>query len=306
MKRLIGSMALVVSLGLVSAACGHGGAVPVRSIGEPTPNPSTQASTSASAASGKPSPSPRPTRSAKPPAGTLTVQVWFTQGEHLFLTSRTQGATVAVGKAALTQLVAGPTSTEAAAGVGSSVPSGTDLLGLSIQDGVATVNLSGTYDDGGGSLSERMRLAQVVYTITQFPTVQGVDFQLDGKAVTAFSGEGIVLDRPQTRADYEDLLPAIVVDSPRVGSTVSSPVTITGTANVFEATVSFQILDETGQVLTDGSTTATCGTGCRGDYTIVAAYHVGSDQPGTIQVFEVSAKDGSHVNVVEIPVTLTA
>jgi len=129
---------------------------------------------------------------------------------------------------------------------------------------------------------------------------------MEGKPVTTFSGEGIVLDHPQTRGDYEDLLPAIVVDSPRVGASVSSPVTITGTADVFEATVSFQILDENGHVLTQGATTATCGTGCRGDYTIVAAFHVSHDQQGTIEVFESSARDGSHVNVVRIPVTLKA
>src|SRR5205823_236165 len=175
------------------------------------------------------------------------------------------------GRAALTALLEGPSSSERKAGIGTTIPSSTTLRGLTIQDGVATVDLSGAYDDGGGSASERMRLAQVVYTITQFPTVQGVNFRMDGKAVTAFSGEGIVLDQPQTRGDYEDLLPAIVVDSPRVGAAVSSPVTITGTADVFEATVSFQILDENGHVLTQGATTATCGTGCRGDYTIVAA-----------------------------------
>jgi hypothetical protein len=33
-------------------------------------------------------------------------------------------------------------------------------------------------------------------------------------------------------------------------------------------------------------------------------FSVAHEQPGTIQVFEVSSKDGSDVNVVEIPVTL--
>ena len=301
MKRLV---VLGILLALFAAACGPKGAQVVERVPQ-AKTPDVAVTATATATSGT-LPPPSPATSPSEQAGTLTVQVWFTSGEHLFESVRTQGATLAVGRAALIALLAGPTAKERAAGVGTSIPNGTSLLDLNIQDGVATVNLGGSFDDGRGSLSERMRLAQVVYTITQFPTVQGVDFQLDGAPVTAFSGQGIVLDRPQTRADYEDVLPAIVVDSPRVGSTVTNPVSITGTANVFEATVSFQILDENGTMLTDGATTATCGTGCRGAYTISAEYHVDHTQPGTVVVFESSAKDGSMVNVVKIPVTLTA
>jgi hypothetical protein len=124
--------------------------------------------------------------------------------------------------------------------------------------------------------------------------------------VETFSGEGIVLEDPQTRADYEDLLPAITVSSPIIGQRVSSPVTIAGTANVFEATVSIRILDENGDRIVETFVTATCGTGCRGDYSARVEYDVDHDQPGTIQVFESSAKDGKPTNVVKIPVTLTA
>ena len=52
----------------------------------------------------------------------------------------------------------------------------------------------------------QMRLAQVVYTLTQFPTVSAVRFSLDGAPVDVFSSEGIVLDHPVGRTDYEDLL----------------------------------------------------------------------------------------------------
>jgi hypothetical protein len=96
----------------------------------------------------------------------------------------------------------------------------------------------------------------------------------------------------------------IEVTEPIRGTTVTSPVTITGTADVFEATVSIRILDETGNVIADTFTTATCGTGCRGDYSERVKFTVDREQPGTIEVFEVSAKDGSMINVVRIPVTL--
>ena len=97
---------------------------------------------------------------------------------------------------------------------------------------------------------------------------------------------------------------AITVLGPIAGATISSPVTISGTADVFEAVVSYRILDEQGNVLVEGTTMATCGSGCRGDFSTRVRFSVDHEQSGTIQVFEVSSKDGSDVNVVEIPVTL--
>jgi hypothetical protein len=150
-----------------------------------------------------------------------------------------------------------------------------------------------------------MRLAQVVFTLTQFPTVEGVLFELDGEPVEVFSGEGIVLDHPQTREDFEDMLPAITVATPGIGAQVQSPVRIAGTANVFEATVTVRILDEAGNVLVEDFTTATCGTGCRGDYEIELPFEVSSEQPGLIQLqADDAAGTGTMPGLVEIPVTL--
>jgi hypothetical protein len=73
-------------------------------------------------------------------------------------------------------------------------------LGLTITNGVATVNLSREF----GQRRERIgagRLAKVVYTLTQFSTVKSVTFELDDiQPVTTFSGEGVVLDHPVGRA----------------------------------------------------------------------------------------------------------
>ena len=47
---------------------------------------------------------------------------------------------------------------------------------------------------------------------------------------------------------------------------VNSPVTITGSADVFEATVNIRVLDANGEVIAESFAMATCGTGCRGDF----------------------------------------
>jgi anti-sigma regulatory factor (Ser/Thr protein kinase) len=53
-------------------------------------------------------------------------------------------------------------------------------------------------------------------------------------------------------------------------------------------------------------TLATCGSGCRGDYSTTVSYRSGAEQAGTLRVYEVSAADSSAMNVVNIPVTLAA
>ncbi|MGH2730770.1 MAG: Gmad2 immunoglobulin-like domain-containing protein [Actinomycetota bacterium] len=225
------------------------------------------------------------------PTATVTYEVWYQLDKRLFLSTRTEPATARVGTAAIEALLAGPSDIEAGANVTSSVPAGTALNGLTIEDGIAVVDLTAEFASSGS----RLRVAQVVYTLTQFPTVEGVVIAIDGESA---AGE------PQSRRDFKDLLPAILVTAPSMGATVSSPVTIAGTANVFEATVSLRILDADGNEIARDFTTATCGTGCRGDYSTTLKFDIGSEQPGTIEVFEESAEDGSDINVVSIPVVL--
>jgi hypothetical protein len=85
---------------------------------------------------------------------------------------------------------------------------------------------------------------------------------------------------------------------------VTSPVHISGTANVFEAVVSIQILTQDGTVLADTTTMASCGSGCRGDFSKAIPFSITTEQPGRVLVFERSAKDGSPIHEVTIPITL--
>ncbi|HSJ50544.1 MAG TPA: Gmad2 immunoglobulin-like domain-containing protein [Actinomycetota bacterium] len=300
MKRLF---VLITALGLLAGACaesGPGGLGPV-----PTTDPTTSPTSTPSPGPDEPGePSPTPTSID---GETMTYEVWFASGDGwLFPTHRTGPANPAVGRASLMALLAGPDQLERAAGVSSAVPAGSELLDLSISDGTATVDLSSEFESGGGSLSVTMRLAQLVYTLTQFPTVDRVSLELDGEPVEVFSGEGVIVDPPMTRKTFEDLLPPIVVESLTIGQRVSSPVTIAGSANVFEATVSISIYDAEGNEIVRTFTTATCGTGCRGTYSEAVRFEVDETQPGVIEVYESSAEDGSKLHAVRIDVILEA
>ena len=235
---------------------------------------------------------------------TMTVNVYFARDEKIAAAGRVIPKTQSVGAAAMQALLDGPTGAEHAAGMSTTIPEGTTLLGLDIKNGVATVDLSKEYASGGGSLSMMMRLAQVVFTLTQFPSVTGVNFMLDGKPIDVLGGEGIIIDHPMTRADYEDMSPAILVESPTLGATVSSPVRITGTANVFEAVFRINIVDWDGLIIADERVQASSGTGTRGTFDVTVKYPSGHAGRGSLIVFENSAKDGSPINVVEIPLVL--
>jgi germination protein M len=299
MRRIL---VLSAALTFAATACADQGAGTLGPVGGGVPSPGATAAPT-------PTESSSPEPSLEPADDVMSYEVWFAFGDGpwLFVTRRTEPRDPAVGTAALRALFAGPTGGEAAAGVSTAVPLGTELLGLFIEDGVATADLSAEFESGGGTTSMFMRLAQLTYTLTQFPTVDGVVFTLEGAPVgEAFSGEGIIVDHPLTRRDFEDLLPPILVQTPIVSQRVTSPITVTGTANVFEATVSISVLDASGAEIARTFTTATCGTGCRGDYSETVRYDVDRTQPGIVRVYESSAENGQPIHVVEIPVTLTA
>jgi germination protein M len=221
---------------------------------------------------------------------------------YLFEVPKTQ----AVARAAMEKLLAGSTvQRDGYAAISSAIPPGTRLLGLSISGGIATVDLSGEFEAGGGSRSTLARLGQVVYTLTQFSTVDAVAFEVDGEPVTVFGSEGLVIHGPMVRAAFEDVLPAIFVDRPAFGAALANLSHVTGTSNNFEATFRIAILDGNGRVLSDGMAMATSGSGTRGTFDVVVQYNVGRAQWGTLRVYEPSAQDGSPIFVRDYPVWLT-
>lgn len=112
-------------------------------------------------------------------------------------------------------------------------------------------------------------------------------------------------DCESTSADRFEGRALITVTEPCAEATVSSPIAIEGEANVFEATVSLRLLDAEGNVVAEDFTTAMCGTGCWGSFSASLDYNIGIEQSGTLEVYESSAKDGSPIHVVSIPLTLT-
>lgn len=230
------------------------------------------------------------------------IEVWYVQDELLFRelheVPTTEGLAVALGE------LLDP-NTPSLDEVGTAIPPGVEILHTGMTDGIFNVALSDEFESGGGSTSMQMRVAQVVFTLTQFEPVRGVLIRIGEDRRDVLGGEGLILTDPFTRADFgEDIQPPITVEYPKPGAAVTSPVMISGTADVFEANVNIRILDENGDVLAETFVTATCGTGCRGTYEKNVKFTVDHEQEGIVEVLTYSAEDGSPQDIVQTPVTL--
>ena len=217
------------------------------------------------------------------PASTIALRVYFLREGKVAVARRTVPETQAIAGAALSVLGAGPNGDERSIGLRTDLPAGATFTGLRVMDGVA-----GVIPPEGLS---RAAQAQIVYTLTQFPTVQAVE--IDGQELT--------------RSDFEAETPQILVESPTPFETISSPVRIRGTANTFEATFIVELnLHAAGQRAFHQFVTATSGSGTRGTFDVTIPFTVRGSGPVTLIAYEESAEDGRPLHRVEIPLTLSA
>jgi hypothetical protein len=218
--------------------------------------------------------------SSVPSEAPAVVRVYFLRDGKVAPVSRGVDAGPARGAAAVNELLDGPAPTDE--GVQTAIPSGVELESLSIAGGVATVELS-------KPLAAERAEAQLVYTLTQFPTVKRVDYGADA---------------PVGRRAFEEQTPAVLVESPLPGVSVESGFEVTGTANTFEASFNYELKDASGKVLSKNFVTATSGSGTRGTFRFAVPYELDEPQDGTLAVFELSAEDGSRTHESEVPLHL--
>jgi hypothetical protein len=220
------------------------------------------------------------------------------------LVARRRDLTAATPGAALTALLQGPTPAESAAGLTTQVPAGLVLRGVSTAGNVATVDVSAAFDTGGGTLALEGRVAQLVFTVTQFPGLDTVRFAIDGAPVVSITGDGLGVDHVQ-RLTFPDVIPLILLEHPLDGDRVAQPIHISGTSNTFEAVINYQLLDSTRKVLVEGNLMATSGTGTWGTFDAdLAPLPSGTIGPVIVRVFEYSSADSTPVNVTEVSVDL--
>jgi germination protein M len=291
LRRLLAPVTtLAIVLGVMAGTTACGGS-------PPRPSPSVAPSAGASEL-----PSPSPTTSSE----TSTVFVYLMRGSYLGTAHHRVPATRAIARAAMSELLKGPTALESQSGLSSQIPSGTKLLGLSVSGHVATADLSSEFGSSLGQSSALPRLAQVTFTLTHLPGVSRVQFQFQGQVWPNLPGAPVPLDRPVQRSDFESVLPAIFVESPAPGDALGTSLRVEGSADVFEAQFQIELRDSGGSLVLSEPVMATAGTGQRGNFDATFAYQTHLPGPGQLTAFDLSAKDGSRIDSVSIPVVLTA
>jgi hypothetical protein len=106
-------------------------------------------------------------------------------------------------EAAFKTLLAGPSE-----GTDSTtIPQGTQLLGLKAENNDVHVNLSENFTTGGGSTSMMGRIGQVVYTATSLNPQAKVYIQVNGKPLEVLGGEGVEIPQPLTRESFQKNYP---------------------------------------------------------------------------------------------------
>jgi hypothetical protein len=237
------------------------------------------------------------------PSRVVPVAAYFVRGEHVAPVRRLAAAEAGVARGSLAVLLRGPTAAERKDGYSSSIPAGTSLLGVVIHDRVACVDLSARFATGGGSASMMLRIAQVVHTVTQFPTVDRVAFRIDGRPVTAIGGEGVVVSPAVGRQSFEQQAPPLLVEQPLPHDAVTQVVAVRGTANVFEARLTAELRSPAGTILARRLLSATSGTGTRGAFATSLPLRAAVSR-ALVVVYARSPKNGRPIDVVRVPVSV--
>lgn len=227
-------------------------------------------------------------------------------GPFVVPVAREVDRTVAVARATIEQLLAGPSSGErrGVPAISTTVPSGTRLLGLTINEDIATIDLSREFGATDDSATVAQRAAQVVFTLARFDSVAEVLFRQEGKPVAIQIGDGSLVDRPVGIHDYLEFAAALTVETPIYGGPGGNPMRVTGFGAAFEATFQYALTDDDGLIIEEGVAMTNNGTGWGGfDFTI--DYEIDSRQVGALIVWVSSAQDGSQIDVREYPVVLT-
>ncbi len=100
-------------------------------------------------------------------------------------------------------LISGPSAEEEAKGCRTLVSTGTKLLGASVTSGVATLNFSSEFEfNQYGIEGTRGQLQQIVFTATAFPTVESVQFLVEGEKRDYLGSEGVWIGSPLARNNF--------------------------------------------------------------------------------------------------------
>lgn len=187
------------------------------------------------------------------------------------------------------------------------LPAGTKINGISIKDGLATVDFSREVLQANvGAAGEGLGITSIVNTLSEFPDIKKVSFLVEGKLdqqAKDWWGHIGLYSQPFKRDLSRVYEPSIWVTAPTPGQKIGSPLEVQGSARVFEAAVNLRLIDNTGEILAEGTATATSGAPSREDFVFSLPFTGSVSGSGNLEVFWISPEDGKEMDKVVVPVT---
>ena len=107
-----------------------------------------------------------------------------------------------IAKASMRALVDNPANRKDIEDVGLApiLPANTEILGMSIKDGLCKVDFTSDFLNYGNKQEESAMVKSIVYTLTEFPTVDNVQIMIEGKSLRELT-YGLNVSTPLTRED---------------------------------------------------------------------------------------------------------
>lgn len=139
-----------------------------------------------------------------PSTGAVPARLYMVRDGELVAVIRHADTHPGVGEL-VDNLLAGPTDTEQSKGLTSALLGNDIVVGVRLNDGRATVELTDTLDETGRS-DQILAFAQIVCTLAAKPGVTAVSFTQDGQPVGVPRADGSLSESPATAADYASLL----------------------------------------------------------------------------------------------------
>ena len=100
-------------------------------------------------------------------------------------------------------LLAGPNQSESNKGYRNLIPAGTKLLSASVRDGIAYLNFNEQFEfNTVGMDGYQAQLMQIVFTATEFSTVDSVQFLIEGQKKDYLGSEGVWIGSPLSRGSF--------------------------------------------------------------------------------------------------------
>ena len=208
-----------------------------------------------------------------------------------------------VPKAAIQELLDSTPLTEGAFKI---LPSKTKLLGITVTDGLATVNFSKEVLTANvGSSGETLGIQSVVNTLTEIPEIREVSFQVEGlidSRTRDWWGHVGLYEQPFKRNLDKVMEPSVWVTHPVIGQTIGVPLLIKGSTLASQGTVISSLLDSSGKTITQKSITIPQGKTGRTDFEMELTFNPTEKGKGTLLVNRLGSGVNNPGGTVKIPI----